>query len=107
MNWLIGMVVVAFLYWFFILRPGRLDFWKVAAQNSDAAYDHFVSASCWKVFEDGLPENYRSIVPTSDWVGPFRLLIPKLGGKQIVVFGKHPEYEQSQNIFLQNVRPNT
>ena len=103
MNWLIGLIIVGFLYWLLILRPGRLDFWKVAARYPDAAYEHFLSASCWKVFKDDLPENYRSVVPKQDWVGPFKLYVPALGGKQIVVFGKHPEYEQSQNIFLEKI----
>ena len=103
MKWLIGLATAAFLYWFFILRLGRPDFWKVVARNPDAAYDHFVSASCWKVFEAGLPKNYRSLVPKSDWVGPFRLFVPKLGGKQIVVFGKYPEYEHSENNFLKKL----
>lgn len=103
---LIALFIGGFLYWFFILRPGRLDFWKVAARNPDAAYDHFRSASCWKVFEGELPEGYRSSVPNSDWVGPFKLWVPKLGGRPIVVFGKHPEFEQSQNEFLREFGPN-
>lgn len=95
------------LYWFFILRPGRLDFWKFAAKHPDAAYDHFMSSPCWKVFENQLPENYRSIVPKIEWVGPFRLIVPKLGNKTIHVFGKHPEFDQSQSDFVKKWRNNT
>ena len=103
----VALLIGAGLYWFFILRPGRIDFWKVAARNPDAAYEHLKAAPCWKVFEEGLPENYRSIVPKSEWVGPFRLWVPRLGGKQIVIFGKHPEFEQSQNDFLRKFDANT
>jgi hypothetical protein len=99
-TYIVVLLFGAALYWFFILRRGRLDFWKVAARNPDAAYDHFKSASCWKVFEGGLPEHYRSIVQKSEWVGPFRLFVPKLGGKQILVFGNHLSFEESQNEFL-------
>lgn len=88
------------LYWFFILRPGRLDFWRVVAEHPDAAYEHFRSDPCWKIFEDQLPENYQILVPKSEWVGPFRLVVPKLQNKTIHIFGKHPTFEQSQNALL-------
>ena len=92
-------IVGVALYWFH-LRPGRLDFWRAAAKHPDAAYEHFRSDPCWKIFEDQLPENYRNLVPKSEWVGPFRLFVPKLGNKAIRIFGKHPTFEQSQNDFL-------
>jgi len=98
---IIALVILgAGVYWFFILRPERLDFWKVAARHPDAAYEHFRSDPCWKIFEEKLPEDYRSIVPKSEWVGPFWLVVPKLGNKTLHVFGKYPILEQSQNNFL-------
>jgi hypothetical protein len=90
-------------YWFLVLRPGRLGFWRLVAKHPDAAYDHFKSNACWKVFEDGLPPNYRSIVPRSEWVGPFRLVVPKLGDKPIKVFGRASELEKSQNDLINKV----
>ena len=97
----------AALYWFFILRPGRLDFWRLAAKHPDAAYDHFMSNPCWRVFEEQLPENYRSVVPKSEWVGPFRLIVPQLGNKTIHVFGKNRDLGQSQNDFVKKWSNNT
>lgn len=88
------------LYWFFILRPGRLDFWRLVAKHPDAAHDHFKADACWKVFEEDLPKNYRTIVPKPEWRGPFRLIVPKLGSKTIRVFGKYPDCKQSQDDFL-------
>ena len=85
------------VYWYLVLRPGRLGFWRLVAKHPDAAYDHFMANACWKVFEDGLPPNYRSIVPRPDWVGPFRLVVPKLGGKAIKVFARASELGKSQN----------
>ncbi len=94
-------------YWFFILRPGRLHFWRVAAKYPDDAYGHFKADTSWKVFEEGLPENFRSNFPKSEWVGPFRLTVPKLGGKTIVVFGKRLDFERSQNEFLAKFKGGT
>lgn len=86
-----------FAYWYLVLRPGRLGFWRLVAKHPDTAYDHFKTNGCWKVFEDGLPPDYRNIVPRPQWVGPFRLVVPKLGGKAIKVFGRASELEKSQN----------
>lgn len=100
MGWVIGIAVVVFLYWMFILRPGGLDFWKLAGKYPDAAYEFFRTSPYWKVFEGELPTNYRSIVPKADWVGPFSLWVPKIGGVRIYIFGKVPEYEASQVEFM-------
>lgn len=100
MEIVIVLIAGAAIYWFFILRPGRLDFWRVVAKHPDAAYEHFKSDHCWRVFEEQLPENYRSLVPKSEWVGPFQFIVPKLGNKTMYIFGKHPTFEKSQNDFL-------
>ena len=92
-----------FAYWYLVLRPGRLGFWRLVAKHPDAAYDHFMANACWKVFEDGLPPDYRSIVPRPEWVGPFRIVVPKLGGKAIKVFARASELEKSQNDLLNKV----
>lgn len=100
-NEVIVLIIIgAVIYWFFILRPGRSDFWRVAAKHPDAAYEHFKSDPCWIVFEDHLPDNYRSLAPKSEWVGPFWLIVPKLGNKRVHILGKHPAFEKSQNAFL-------
>lgn len=95
------------IYWFFILRPGRLDFWRVVAKHPEAAYEHFKSDHCWMIFEGQLPENYRSLVPRSEWVGPFQFIVPKLGNKTMYIFGKHPTFEKSQNDFLSRFAKST
>ena len=100
-------VILVFLYWFFILRPGRLDFWKIASKYPDKAYDFFKSKECWNVFEGDLPDDYRSIVPKDDWTGPFRLWIPKIGNKVIYVFGKYPDFVQAQKDFMAKIDGDT
>jgi hypothetical protein len=93
-------IVMVFLYWLLILKPGRLGFWKLAGKYPDALYDHFTSDNCWTIFEDSLPANYRNMVPRNEWDGPFRLIIPKLGSKMIYIFGRNPDYRKSQQDFV-------
>jgi hypothetical protein len=99
----IAIAVLVFLYWFFILRPGRLDFWKIANKYPDEAYDFIQSEDCWMIFEDNLPNDYQSTVPKENWTGPFRLLIPKLGNRFIYIFGKYPDFKNSQNDFINKI----
>jgi len=100
MKVLIVVAILVFLYWFFILRPGRLDFWKIASKYPDEAYNLFISEDCWKVFDENLPDDHQFIVPKEDWAGPFRHRVPKLGNRMIYVFGKYPNFEKSQNEFM-------
>lgn len=103
----IAVIVAAATYWYFILRPGRLDFWRFVAKHPDAAYDHFKSDACWKIFEERRPENYRTIVPKPEWAGPFRITVPKLGGKLVYVFGRRPDFSRSQDDFLNKLTRGT
>lgn len=107
MKILIIIAILILLYWLFIVRPGRLDFWKIASKYPDEAYDFFMSKGCWKVFEESLPDDYRSLVPKEDWTGPFRLWIPKLGNKMIYVFGRYPDFEPAQNEFMTKINRKT
>ncbi len=93
-------IVGLVMYWFFIVRPGRLHFWRVVARYPDDAYDYFKADTSWRIFEDRLPDNSRSAIPKSEWAGPFRLTVPKLGGKTILLFARRLDFEQSQNEFL-------
>lgn len=102
MAWVIGIAVALVLYWFVILRSGRVDFWRLVAKNPDAAYDHFRSHVCWVIFDNELSEHYRTLVPSAEWDGPFRLWVPKRGGIGIYVFGRVPDYERSQAEFMQH-----
>ncbi len=109
MNELLEAAILVFIglamYWFFILRPGRLHFWRLVARRADDAYDYFRADTSWKVFEDGLPQDSESVVPNSEWLGPFRMRVPKLGGKTIFIFGKRLGFEESQNDLLSRLKP--
>jgi len=79
----------------------------ISNQLTGANVHPFNADTSWKVFEEGLPENFRSNFPKSEWVGPFRLTVPKLGGKTIIVFGKRLDFERSQNEFLAKFKGGT
>lgn len=104
MQWIILLIILAILYYFIILKPGRLDFWKLAAKHPDRAFDFFQQHDCWKVFVDKPENGCKNALPPGEWDGPFKLAIPKFGGKVITIFGKIPEYEQAQRQFLQSIK---
>jgi len=104
MQWIILIVVLVMLYYFVILRPGRLDFWKLAAKQPDRAFEFFQQRDCWKVFIDRLEGGYKDALPPGEWDGPFRLTVPQLGGKIITIYGRIPEYETAQQEFINNVK---
>ncbi|MBI2359763.1 MAG: hypothetical protein HYV04_12845 [Deltaproteobacteria bacterium] len=70
------------------------------AKYPDAAYDHFKADNCWRIFENRLPKNYRETLPKARWAGPFRVTVPKLGGKSVYIFGRRMDYAPSQDEFL-------
>ena len=106
MKILIALLGAALLYWLFILRPGRLDFWRLVGKHPDLAYDFFKSRDCWQVFEDGLPADHGRLFPPAEWVGPFRLCVPKLANKMVHIFGRASDYEDSQNELINRIRSN-
>ena len=84
MEIVIVLIAGAAIYWFFILRPGRLDFWRVVAKHPDAAYEHFKSDHCWRVFEEQLLLNCndtRYIVCCGAWHErrPQSVVVPRTG----------------------------
>jgi len=101
MKWVIFGIVLVILYYFFVLKKqGNIDFWKKAGKSPDLAYQLFKEEDCWLVFED--KPLSRNNFPPGEWDGPFRLSVPMLGGKTITVYGKVPDYVQSQQRFMMN-----
>ena len=100
MTYLIILViaVLAVILWM-LGRGGNRRFWKIAAALPDEAYDWFMSEACWVVInsESGAP----SPQPRRDYTGPFFLRVPKLGGRNIKVYGLHDQIEESQSRFLE------
>ena len=88
------------VYYFVILKHGRLDFWKIARKYPDDVFDMFQEQDCWRVFLEKPEGGYKSELPHGDWDGPFKLAVPKLGGRVITVYGKAPDYEKVQQEFI-------
>jgi hypothetical protein len=56
MELLIGIVIVLFLYYHFVLsKNGKLDFWKVAQARPELAYSFFSLSPAFIVFENEMP----------------------------------------------------
>lgn len=97
----VAIVITVLLYFYMSLKPGKMPFWRVARKHPDAAYDFLSNSESFTVFENCLTENYKDLLSSKNWVGPFRLYVPKIGNKIIYVFGKVGEYERAQDDFLQ------
>ncbi len=93
-------VALVVAYYFFILRPGRFDFWKLASKHPDLAYDLFQQSEYWHVFVDKPPGGFKASLPPGEWDGPFKLAIPQLDWKVVTIYGKVPEYEKTQQVFI-------
>lgn len=100
MLWVLLAVTLVVAYYFVILKPGRLDFWKVASNFPDDVFEMFQNQDCWYVFLEKPEDGYKSELPPGEWDGPFKLAVPRLGGRLITVYGKVPQYEKAQREFM-------
>lgn len=87
------------LYYFLILRPGKLTFWRLASKLPNQAYDWFEDEDCWVITEPG-SETAQQLRNEEQFVGPFQLWIPKLNNRRINIFGIADEIEASQERFM-------
>lgn len=104
MQWILLVVILIVVYYLVILKPGRLDFWKVASKHPDDVFEMFQQQDCWSVFLEKPEGGYKSELPPGEWDGPFMFVVPKLGGKRIIVYGKVPEYQKAQQEFTDNIK---
>lgn len=75
------------------------DFWKLASERPDHAYDWFVSHDGWVVVD--FDQGRRHQKPKGDeFVGPFILRVPKLGGRRVAVYGREGSMEESEETFV-------
>ena len=71
MGWVIVAIALVIIvaialfvaYYLYILRPGRIDFWKLASKHPDLAYDFFQQSECWHVFLDKPPSGFKATEP--------------------------------------------
>lgn len=103
MEWIIGVVIIGFLYYKFVLvKAGNLNFWKTIARHPDEFYEFIKNNQNFIVFETESSAGLRGKLPPGDWEGPFKLAVPS---KKIVInfFGLLPAYKMEQEKFLKGI----
>jgi hypothetical protein len=102
-NYLIvGLLIFGAIQLAFYLS-GNPQFWHAVAKYPDEAFDHFIEAPCWIVVDADAP------LPSfpggrNSYVGPFTLVVPKLGDRKVQVFGLADAIEASQQEFLEKLK---
>jgi hypothetical protein len=99
LEWII-LVLGVVIYLYIRSRRPSARFWRTAAKYPEAAYQWFSIEDCWHVVSEAGTGSDR---PSADWTGPFRLYVPSLG-RTIRVYGRYPDFEQSQTRFLAKAR---
>jgi hypothetical protein len=100
MEWLIGIAIVGFLYYrFVIVKGGNIKFWKVAHANSEETYAFFKSNPAFVVFDTEPAGGYRANLPSGEWDGPFKLPVESQK-RVIVIYGRSPDYQVAQDKYI-------
>ena len=94
MEWVILIALAVGLNLWLMLRNPMARFWSVAARRPDAVLERMRASDAWMVFEEALPAAFRAAWPKDQWVGPFRLDLPK-PPKRILVLGRVDAYRES------------
>jgi hypothetical protein len=104
LKWLIGIAIVGFLYYYFVLvKSGNLKFWKAANSHLEEAYVFFKQNPCFVIFDSEPPDGYMANLPAGKWDGPFKFPVPA-ENKVVTIYGRSPEYLTAQENFVRNVR---
>ncbi|MBU6459627.1 MAG: hypothetical protein KGQ58_01915 [Proteobacteria bacterium] len=93
---LFALMTCVYSYRSFIKGGLTPSFWKLVQRHADVAYDFFRNDSAWQVFIGETPHNIDEMVPSSLWMGPYMLAVPKLRGKQVFIYCRKGRYERSQ-----------
>src|SRR5690606_1906911 len=99
----IGLFVLFVLWHVVVVRSGNLQFWHLASANPDVAYDWFLSDDTWTIVDR--PEDLEKLgAEKDDLVGPFTLLVPKLG-REVTIYADPSRIETSQRAFMAMIGP--
>jgi len=79
-------------------RYGALGFWQVAGRMPDEAFDWFISDDAWVVVDPRRP-HAQSDHSRDGFVGPFKLVVPKVGGV-VTLYADADRIDESQAAFL-------
>jgi len=91
-------LVVVFIWRTIYVKHGNIEFWRLAAKQPDAAFEWMEGRSDWIVLRPDDPkiEQFKS---DADFVGPFKLYIPKLAGLS-TIFAENATIDESQKEFM-------
>ena len=101
MNWywyvVLGVAGIG-LYFHFTGKP---SFWKLTRKYPERALHFFENnPDVWMVFYEKPAEGYSAHVPKAEWVGPFRISVPRVSNRLLVVYGRADKLEASQEEFV-------
>ena len=96
---IILVIVICYVYAQY-KQHGNLPFWKLAGKYPNMAYEIFKCENeAWLVLDRSSPVN-SGTVPKDEWVGPFFIVVPKLGNELVRIYGRKGKYEASQEIMM-------
>ncbi|GEM_PF-2706299 len=94
MQWAFLIALALGLNVWFMLRNPMTRFWRLAAHRPEEVLEMMRADEAWKVFETGLPDDFRRTWPKDQWVGPFRLDLGQ-PRRRVLVLGRNPGYKDS------------
>jgi hypothetical protein len=86
---IIAVFLIIAYYYVFIVKKGKLSFWRKAAKNPDFVYMQILQDGAW-IIDDG-----NTQIDKERFNGPFRLYVPLIG-KIVHFYGEIGKYEDSQ-----------
>ena len=96
MDIIIFIIILAIIYYVFLVKAGNLSFWKKAAKKPDFVYEKLLKDDAWII------DDKTSKIDKNKFTGPFLLYVPSIG-KTIKFYGEVGKYEDSQKRIEQEL----
>lgn len=97
MDWLFGLAILGFLFYFIAIKKGgSLKFWQLAARHPNEAMIFFATRDCFFVDLSGSVDK-KSL--GTNWVGPFLFSVPSVNST-VKIYGRNPDYLIAQQEFV-------
>lgn len=90
-----GVIIFAVGWFLEIASRGNAVFWTKIKDYPDMAYDWFKTNPSWTVLDESV-RGVENLFDKREWVGPFHLAVPKLGGKTVKIMGRRRDLYQSE-----------
>jgi hypothetical protein len=89
---------VIFVWRIIYVKRGNIRFWQLATNQPDAAYEWMENRPDWTILHPDDPR-IEQLKNNSEFVGPFKLVIPRLDNLVIIFVGKN-SINESQDDFI-------